>query len=120
MLRKKNIQLIELQFYINNIARCLGIVYILSARIKYHQLNIIIKCSTFLQVYYLQITTTFNNPLILKLKQSNIQAHLYTTYNYTHQDSGILSISEQYPTQSLFLTMSPSTKFSTKIKETIA
>ena len=33
------LQLTELQFYINNIARCLGIVDILSARRQYHKFN---------------------------------------------------------------------------------
>ena len=38
-LRKKNMQLTELQFYINNIARCLDIVDLLSTRRQYHQFN---------------------------------------------------------------------------------
>ena len=38
-LREKNPQLTELKFYINNIARCIGIVYILSARRQYHLFN---------------------------------------------------------------------------------
>ena len=36
-LRENNMQLTELQFYTNNIARFLGIVVLLSARIKCHQ-----------------------------------------------------------------------------------
>ena len=36
-LREKNMQLMALQFYINNIPRCLDIVDILYARRKYHQ-----------------------------------------------------------------------------------
>ena len=50
-----NLQLAELQFYINNIKRYLVKVVVLYARIKYHQFNTLIKCSTFLQFYYLQI-----------------------------------------------------------------
>ena len=35
---------------------CLGIVVILSTSRQYNQFNTLIKCSTFLEVYYLQIT----------------------------------------------------------------
>ena len=52
---------------------------ILSAIIQDHHLNTLIKCYNLLQVYCLQITTTFNKPLIFKLNQSNLQAHIYTT-----------------------------------------
>ena len=52
-LREKNLQLTELQLYINNITRCPGTVVILFARRKDHQLNTLIKCSTLLQFYYL-------------------------------------------------------------------
>ena len=50
---EKNLQLPELQFYINDIARCISIVVILAARIQDHQFNNIIKCYTFLKVDYL-------------------------------------------------------------------
>ena len=49
-------QLMELHLYLNNIARCLGIVVLLYERIQYHQFKNIIKCYTFLQVDYTQIT----------------------------------------------------------------
>ena len=39
-LRKKNLQLTELQFYIKNITRCLGILGLLYARRQDHHLNI--------------------------------------------------------------------------------
>ena len=54
-LYENNMQLTELKLYINKIARCLGIVVILSARIQDHQFKLFIKCSTLLQVYYIQI-----------------------------------------------------------------
>ena len=43
-IREKNLQLTELQLYINNIARCLCIGFILSARKQDYQLNTLIKC----------------------------------------------------------------------------
>ena len=55
MLREENLQLIDLKLYTNNIAKCLDVVVILSARRQYNQFNNLIKCSTFLQVYYIQI-----------------------------------------------------------------
>ena len=36
---KKNMQLTELKFYINNIVRCIGILVILSTRRQDHQFN---------------------------------------------------------------------------------
>ena len=45
-LREKNLQLADLQLYIKNIARCLGKLDFISVRIKYHQWNVLIKCST--------------------------------------------------------------------------
>ena len=54
-LREKNLELKELKFYINNITRCLGIVVILSALRKYHQLNTLIKCYNLLQADNIQI-----------------------------------------------------------------
>ena len=45
MLRKKNLQLAELQLYINIIERCLGIVDILSTSRQDHQWNNLTKCS---------------------------------------------------------------------------
>ena len=53
---KKNIQLSELQLYTNNIARCLGIMFILSASRQDDQFNTLIKCSNLLQLYDLKIT----------------------------------------------------------------
>ena len=50
MIREKNAQLTEVQFHIKH-----GIAVLLSARIKWLQLNTIIKCSTFLQVDCIQI-----------------------------------------------------------------
>ena len=82
----------SIQFYTNNIARFLGIGVILSSRRQYHQLKTLIKCPTFLQVKYLQITTAFKKPLIFYQFQSNIQPSI-------NQASGILSISEHYPAQ---------------------
>ena len=76
-------------------------------------LKTLIKCSTFLQVNYIQITTTLNLPLVFKWNQSNLEARIYTTYNYIHWDYDLLSISEQYTTQYLFLTMSQSNEFTT-------
>ena len=56
-----------LQFYINNITRCIGIVDNMSAMRQDLHLNTLIKCSTiFLQVDYLKTTKTFNKPLIFK------------------------------------------------------
>ena len=43
---ENNMQLTELQIYINNIAGCIGIVGFISEMIQYHQLNTIIKCYT--------------------------------------------------------------------------
>ena len=45
---EKNLQLTELQFYIKNIARCLGIVVLLSARRQDHQLRTTKEYSDFL------------------------------------------------------------------------
>ena len=49
-------QLTELQFYINNIVQCLGILVILSARRQDNYLNSLINFSTILKVNYLQTT----------------------------------------------------------------
>ena len=43
---ENNLQLMELQFYINNIARCLGMVVLLSERRQDHQFNTLIDCSS--------------------------------------------------------------------------
>ena len=72
-LRENNLQLIELQFYINNIIRCIGIVDILSEERKDHQFNTLINYYTFLQVNYLKITIAFNNTLIFYQFQRNHQ-----------------------------------------------
>ena len=58
MLRKKNMQLPQLQLYINNIARCLGILDLLSAKRKYHQWNNLIKCYT---IFTSHLSTNFKN-----------------------------------------------------------
>ena len=84
---EKNLQLTELKLYINNIARCLDIVVLLSARIQDHQFNITKQCSTFLQFDYLQITIEFNNNLIFYQFQSKIHLSI-------QQTSDLLSISE--------------------------
>ena len=75
MLRKNNLQLKELKFYINNISRCLGIVVVLSTRRQYDQLNTIMKCSNIFKG-------------ILSINHNNIQ-----------QVSDIISISDQYTAQ---------------------
>ena len=95
MLRDKNLQLTELQFYINNITRCLGIVVLLSESRQDHQWYNLIK-----------IATLFTSQL--SKNHNNIQ-----------QASNLTRISEHYtsPTQTLFLTMSPPTEFSTTTKE---
>ena len=49
-------------------------MFLLSARIQYHQFNTLIKGYTILQVYYLQITTSFNKLPIF----TNISEH-YTS-----------------------------------------
>ena len=79
-------QLIELQLYINNIARCLVIFDIPYSRIKNHQWYTIIKCNTL------------------------FTSQLSSNYNSIYRDSVILSNSEQYtsPTKYLFLVMYPS------------
>ena len=64
-LHEKNLQLTQLQFYIKNIARCIGIVVLLSEKGQDNQFNTFIKCYTFLQVNYLRITITFNKTLIV-------------------------------------------------------
>ena len=46
ILCENNLQLTELQFYINNIIMCQGIVALLSESKQDHQLNTLIKCST--------------------------------------------------------------------------
>ena len=46
MIHKNNPQLLELQFYINNIERCLDKVDVLSVRIQNHQWYTIIKYAT--------------------------------------------------------------------------
>ena len=67
-----SLQLKELKFYINNIARCLSIVVLLSERRQYHQFNTPKERSTLLSVDYIKIT---------------------------QQASDLLSISEQYIAQ---------------------
>ena len=102
-----NLQLTELQFYINNVARCLGIVDLLYSRIQYHQFNtftsvllsyksIIYKSPSLWssinsRVIYIP---NFIKPLIFYQFQSIIQPSI-------QQDSGLLSISEQYTSQPL-------------------
>ena len=72
ILREKNMQLMELQFYINKIARCLGIVDILSASRQDNQFKTLIKCSTI------------------------FTSRLSTNHKNIQQASDLLSISEQY------------------------
>ena len=55
-LRKKNLQLTELQLFINNIASFLSILFVLSARRQDFQFNTLIKCFTFFKFSYLKIT----------------------------------------------------------------
>ena len=78
ILLENNLQLTELQFYINNIARCLGIVVILSARIQDRQFNTLIKCYTFLQANYLQITQQASvSQITLQAQPILITHHVY-------------------------------------------
>ena len=87
-----NLQLTELQFYINNIARFLGIVVLLSERIQCHQLNTLIKCSTF------------------------FTGRLSTNHNNIQQTSDLLSNIEQYTSQQyLLLVVSPSTNTGSRL-----
>ena len=58
-LSKNNLQIIELQFYINNIASCIGIVVILSARIQDNQF---ITLKSDLLSYKLIVYKSHNNP----------------------------------------------------------
>ena len=58
ILCEKNMQLTELKLYINNIARCLCIVDILSARIQYHQWYTLIKFATLFTSW---LSTNHNN-----------------------------------------------------------
>ena len=58
----------------------------------------------FLQVDYPKTKTTFNKPVIFKRNKRNLQAHIYTTYNYVHQEYDLLSISKQYTPQHIFIT----------------
>ena len=58
MLRKENLQLTELQLYINNIESFLVIMDILSARMQDNQLNTIIKCST---IFKIRLSKDHNN-----------------------------------------------------------
>ena len=56
-LRDNNLQLTKLQFYINNITRCIDIVNLISARIQYHQWYTLIKCDT---IFTIQLSTNYN------------------------------------------------------------
>ena len=87
MLREKNLQLTELQFCINNIATCLGIVDLLSARRQDHQWNTLIQCET---LFTSQLSTNHNN---------------------FQQDSDVQTKTKQstIPTKNIILIMSPST-----------
>ena len=49
MIRDKNLQRMELQFYIKNVARCVGIVDFISKRRQDHQCNTIIQYETFFE-----------------------------------------------------------------------
>ena len=81
-------QLIELQFYISNIKKCLGIVVILSASRKDNNFSTIINSYTFLQVEYLQITqqatvtqiTLQAYPIFIPYHVS-LHKHMIRTYN---------------------------------------
>ena len=64
----------ELQLYINNIARFLGIVVIFYSRIQDYQFNTLIKCYTFLLVYYLQITQQYSIIQIALQSQPNFDS----------------------------------------------
>ena len=104
ILSKKNLQLMKLQFCINNIPRCLGIVDILSARLQYHQFNtftsvllsykfIIYKSSSLWYLPpYKSIIKAFDKSPIYYQFQSNI-------WHKIHQASDILSISDHYTSQ---------------------
>ena len=67
---------------------------LLSTRIQYNQFNTIIKCSTFVQVDYIQIKTEFKNPLIFYQYQISIHPIIQQAYY-------ILLTSEQYKHQYL-------------------
>ena len=87
-----------LQFDIDKISRFLVIVVLYVKVCNIISDTLSSSVPLFLRVYYLQITTTFNKPLIFT------------------------KISEHYtiPTQYLFLTVYPSTDFATTIKYLIA
>ena len=51
-------QLTELQFYINNLERCLGIVNLLSTRIQDHQCYTIIKCVALFTSQFVEVIGT--------------------------------------------------------------
>ena len=56
MLPEINLQLTELQFYMNKIARCVCIVDVFSAGKCFSSVQHFHKCSTLLQINYLEIT----------------------------------------------------------------
>ena len=69
---QNNLQLTQLQLYIKNIVRCIGIVYLLYKRRKDHQKKLSSSVIQLLQVNYLQIKRIFNNTLV---SIHNLQAH---------------------------------------------
>ena len=78
----------SIQFYINNITRCLCIVVLLSARRKDHQFVTLTKCYNLLQVYNLQIAQqssvaqiTLKSQPILILRHISIQENKICLYS---------------------------------------
>ena len=69
-LREKNMQLTELQFYINNITSCPGIVDLFICKYTGSSVQHFHKCSTLLQVYYIQITQQ-DQPIYIPKKGSH-------------------------------------------------
>ena len=84
MLYENNLQLTELQFYINKNARCLGKLDLISKRRQNIQLNTIIKCCTFLQVDYLFKKKTLNKPLSFR-EFYNTNPIFISNYVYIHK-----------------------------------
>ena len=90
----------SIQFYINNIARCLGVVLISSVKIQDHHSKNLIRCSTFLQVDYIKITQQ-DQPIIIP---HNVSLHEHPIHTYSlHVQTfifSLLSITSPYITQS--------------------
>ena len=108
-IRKENIQLTELKFYINIIKRCLGIVIILSASRQDHQWYALIKCATIVTSRVFKNNNNIQQASDIQMKpEQSTRPYIYNLQLYSPRLWYSINFKAIYsPTITIFLKVSP-------------